>query len=226
MSHLGQRLSALVDGELSDPERDRVLAHVAACAPCRSEAIALRTLKQRMHSLGGAMADAALTGRLMAVPEGGWPWQGHETWRRKGGHAARFVTAGVFAFLLLGVGATAFMVGGGQSAPGPQVTPAVDTYLLQHAVITGNVPAAPSPAGNAPAPSDRGQRATSAAAGQQPASAVAGRHAADVTRKQARGGHHPAVPLASGRQATSQGRAGNLLLGTLVKSPPAVATRP
>ncbi len=67
MSHLGQRLSALIDGELGDAERDRVLAHLARCDACRQDAIALRALKQRMHSLGEAMVNAALTGRLMAV---------------------------------------------------------------------------------------------------------------------------------------------------------------
>ena len=29
--HLGQRISALIDGELSDSERDRVLTHIAGC---------------------------------------------------------------------------------------------------------------------------------------------------------------------------------------------------
>ncbi|HXF18933.1 MAG TPA: zf-HC2 domain-containing protein, partial [Streptosporangiaceae bacterium] len=58
MSHLGQRLSALIDGELGDAERDRVLAHLARCDACRQDAIALRALKQRMHSLGEAMVDA------------------------------------------------------------------------------------------------------------------------------------------------------------------------
>ena len=42
MSHLGQRLSALIDGELSDSQRDRVLAHLAGCDECRQEAVALR----------------------------------------------------------------------------------------------------------------------------------------------------------------------------------------
>ena len=67
MSHLGQRLSALIDSELSDFERDRVLAHLAGCDECRDEAIALRALKQRIHALGETMADTALTGRQNKV---------------------------------------------------------------------------------------------------------------------------------------------------------------
>ena len=56
MSHLGERLSALIDGELSDAQRERVLAHLAGCEPCRGEAVALRALKRRMHALGDATA--------------------------------------------------------------------------------------------------------------------------------------------------------------------------
>ena len=83
MSHLGQRISALIDGELSDTERDRVLTHIAGCDECRQEAVALRALKHRMHSLGEAMVDAALTGRLMAMamPPDGRPWTARPPWR-------------------------------------------------------------------------------------------------------------------------------------------------
>ena len=86
MSHLGQRISALIDGELSDSERDRVLTHIAGCDDCRQEAVALRALKQRMHSLGEAMVDAALTGRLMAMamPPDGRPWTARQPWRPRG----------------------------------------------------------------------------------------------------------------------------------------------
>ena len=67
MSHLGHRLSALIDGELSHAQRERVLAHLAKCEPCRQEAAALRMLKQRMHALGDATANTALTDRLVAL---------------------------------------------------------------------------------------------------------------------------------------------------------------
>jgi anti-sigma factor RsiW len=35
VSHLGHRLSALIDGELDGDDRDRVLMHLARCEPCR-----------------------------------------------------------------------------------------------------------------------------------------------------------------------------------------------
>ncbi|MFI5675077.1 anti-sigma factor family protein [Streptomyces cellulosae] len=43
--HLGDRLAALVDGELGHESRDRVLAHLATCAKCKAEADAQRRLK-------------------------------------------------------------------------------------------------------------------------------------------------------------------------------------
>jgi len=139
MSHLGQRISALIDGELSDSERDRVLTHIAGCDACRQEAVALRALKQRMHSLGEAMVDAALTGRLMAMamPPDGRPWTTRPPWRFP---AARMLAAGILASAVAGVGAAAFFAGGEQQASGPRVTPAVGTFLVQHAIVTGDVP--------------------------------------------------------------------------------------
>ena len=72
MTHLGQRLSALIDGELDPSERERVLIHMTRCAACREEVAALRMLKRRMNALGEAAAGAALTGltgRLMGLSE-------------------------------------------------------------------------------------------------------------------------------------------------------------
>src|ERR1700722_13860859 len=152
MSHLGQRISALIDGELSDTERDRVLTHIAGCDECRQEAVALRALKHRMHSLGEAMVDAALTGRLMAMamPPDGRPWTARPPWRPRGGSpAARMLTAGILASTVAGLGAAAFFVGGGQPAPRPHGTPAVDTFLVQHAIVTGDLPVTPLTGGAA-----------------------------------------------------------------------------
>jgi anti-sigma factor RsiW len=158
MSHLGQRLSALIDGELSDFERDRVLAHLVGCDACRGEAIALRALKRRVHALGEAMADAALTGRLMAMSAPGErsPSGSRVTWRA--GHRyppARYFAAGIFTVVVVGLGTTALMIGGDQQPSGPKVTPAVNMYMIQHAGVTGGVPVTPS-ATAAPAPAPAG----------------------------------------------------------------------
>ena len=69
MTHLGQRLSALIDGELEASEREHVLIHVTKCGSCRDEVAALRMLKRRMNALGEAAAGAALTGKLMGLSE-------------------------------------------------------------------------------------------------------------------------------------------------------------
>lgn len=144
--HLGQRLSALIDGELGPAERDRVLAHLARCDECRGEAAALRALKQRMHSLGEAMVDSALTGRLMAMAAAGEAGTAKSHWRPRAMYAAaRWMAIGLVASATAAVGAAAFFVGGEQQNPGPKVTPAVDTFLVQHGSVTGDVPVAPSP---------------------------------------------------------------------------------
>jgi len=167
VSHLGHRLSALIDGELDGAERDRVLVHLARCESCRSEAVALRTLKRRMNALGEAAADAALTRRLigLAQPGGAVPAgpPGPVSWSRLGagslaaGYGGRelrpawYVTFGAAAVILASVGAAAFLVGGGTDQPGPRVTPAVDTYVMQHDLMTGVAPVTPARYGPRPA---------------------------------------------------------------------------
>src|SRR6266699_823288 len=74
MSHLGDRLSALVDGELDGAELDRAHAHLAGCQQCRAEAAELRALKQKLRALmTGAPAEAAMTSRLVALTGPGGP---------------------------------------------------------------------------------------------------------------------------------------------------------
>ena len=74
MSHLGDRLSALDDGELGGADRDRAHAHLAACEQCRTEAAELRALKRKLRGLmDGAPAEAAMTSRLIAMTGPGGP---------------------------------------------------------------------------------------------------------------------------------------------------------
>ena len=67
MSHLGDLLSALVDGELNGAELDRANAHVAACGACRVEANALRRLKHELRSLAEVSDCGDITKRLLAM---------------------------------------------------------------------------------------------------------------------------------------------------------------
>jgi anti-sigma factor RsiW len=148
MTHLGRRLSALIDGELDAVERDRVLVHLAGCESCREEAVALRTLKRRMNALGEAAADAALTRRLIGLAQpGGATSPGPLSWPAsqplgsgRGGRDVRhawYVAAGATAVVLVGVGTAALLAGGGTGQPGPRVSPAIDTYVLQHDLMDG-----------------------------------------------------------------------------------------
>ena len=164
MSHLGERLSALVDGELTGAERDRASAHLAGCAQCRAEVKQLRALKHKLRSLmDGAPAEAAMTRRLISmtapggplpprrrllrVLPGGRPEPGpglrastRPGTRRLRTARRRYLLLGTVS-LVVGLGTAAFTAGGGgQAAPGPNITPPVELYSVQHAIITGEVP--------------------------------------------------------------------------------------
>jgi anti-sigma factor RsiW len=150
MTHLGRRLSALIDGELEAYERERVLVHLGGCGSCRDEVAALRMLKRRMGELGEAAAGAALTGltgRLMesllagglptaeaawpsAPPAGGWdvPSQGGRPEQRLG----KYFLAGSLVVFLAGLGTAAFIAGGEPQAQAPAspATPSVDVLIV------------------------------------------------------------------------------------------------
>ena len=166
MNHLGQRLSALIDGELDLDERERVLVHMARCGSCRDEVAALRMLKRRMNALGEAAAGAGLTGRLMNLRDAAlhdsvlpveavWPpppaaghWQSpsasnHHEDDDSDNRAARFFIAGSLAVFMVGLSTAAVVAGGGAQAraPAPPVTPSVDVFSVPHGVGAGQVPA-------------------------------------------------------------------------------------
>jgi anti-sigma factor RsiW len=156
MTHLGQRLSALIDGELDVSERERVLIHMTRCGSCRDEVAALRMLKRRMNALGEAAAGAALTGRLMGLsesvlashmplaeaawpspaPAGGWEAAGHGS--KPEHRVGRYFLGGSLAVLLAGLGTAAFIAGGEPQAqaPSPPVTPSVDVLVVPHQVMS------------------------------------------------------------------------------------------
>ncbi|MGW0121342.1 anti-sigma factor family protein [Streptomyces sp. NPDC003327] len=68
--HLGDRLAALVDGELGHDARERVLAHLATCARCKAEADAQRTLKSVFASSAPPAPSEGFLARLQGLPGG------------------------------------------------------------------------------------------------------------------------------------------------------------
>jgi anti-sigma factor RsiW len=65
----GDHLSALVDGELDDAGRERVLSHLFDCSACRGEVEALRALKARLSWIGAdtPLPSDALSERLLGL---------------------------------------------------------------------------------------------------------------------------------------------------------------
>ena len=111
MTHLGDRLTAMIDGELGHEARDRVLAHLTVCAECRAEAEAHRSLKAELGHLGGPLPSSELVRRLLGLAAPGGPMP-------------RPMPPGA------GGGATGFPGGryapgpfGGTSSPGPSYEP-------------------------------------------------------------------------------------------------------
>ncbi|MFJ3186325.1 anti-sigma factor family protein [Streptomyces halstedii] len=68
--HLGDRLAALVDGELKHDARERVLAHLATCSRCKAEADAQRRLKSAFATATPPPPSEGFLARLQGLPGG------------------------------------------------------------------------------------------------------------------------------------------------------------
>jgi hypothetical protein len=178
--HLGDLLSALVDGELSGTELDRANAHVAACGACRVEAHALRRLKHQLRALAEVSDSDDFTRRLLAMSDAdGQPGQevpgqevtdatvpvrqlGRARARRRRVAAGRRAMADPYSaqpsrrmvrrrrgrymlwstvsVVVVGLGTAAFGMGGNSGSTGPQITPQLEVFDVQHAITSGDVP--------------------------------------------------------------------------------------
>jgi len=67
VSHLGDRVTALVDGQLPIDATERAHAHLANCRGCRDAVEVERLTKARLSCLAGPAPDADLIGRLLAL---------------------------------------------------------------------------------------------------------------------------------------------------------------
>ncbi|RAY14489.1 anti-sigma factor [Actinomadura craniellae] len=170
MNHLGERLTALVDGELDHDERDRALAHLASCQQCRTEAETLRRLKGRLRSFGTA-DEAAPSADLMSrltgmaamdvpapqpvrsprrtrrpVPAGAVRRPPDQRPARRPARAAARRRAYVAVGAAAVVFSTASYVAGADTEPMPAVVPAFDRFSVEHGQTSGDVPLPVEPA--------------------------------------------------------------------------------
>ena len=151
---LGDKAAALTDGELGADARDAALAHLVNCDDCRDDVAGQRRLKARLGELADPVPPAGLLERLGAlssyepevvvvvrhrvrlhVP--------HRAITRdltrpptRGRRSVRYAIGGGVSVLALGV--SAFALGGG--SPSPTLVPSVDSFTVEHASTTNEVP--------------------------------------------------------------------------------------
>jgi hypothetical protein len=163
VTHLGDRIGALADGELDHRARDRALAHVAHGDDCRAALEAQRAVKERLGSAAVPAPDAATMAALHALASPGGPLpprsrtmplgvlvpdlpppgrrpRGVLRDSRRPGHVARrragVVGAGALSLAGLVLG-TAFVAGGAQQPAG--VVPPAAELTVEHGRTAGAV---------------------------------------------------------------------------------------
>jgi hypothetical protein len=75
VTHLGERITPLVDGQLAGDAAERASIHLAGCVGCREAVEAERLMKSRLATLGAPEPADALVRRLLdlAGPDGPLP---------------------------------------------------------------------------------------------------------------------------------------------------------
>jgi anti-sigma factor RsiW len=145
-SHLGDIVTALIDGELGVEARDRALSHAAGCPRCKADVDAERRLKAKLRGTPTpASAESFLLASLLEIPASplsmtpltpGWGDGPHRSSRRI--RHPYVLGAGCAASVVIGfAGAAALGASGGG---GRLVSPAVSTYTVENAATTGGVP--------------------------------------------------------------------------------------
>lgn len=119
--HLGERLSALVDGELGPAEHESALIHLAKCEPCRFEADMMRRLKRRLNGLCEPEPDMDFLGRLASLSRDAGPGDRGPSEPPPGG-AGFGARSPLGSFPPLGGLPGGGLPGGGLRATGPEAT--------------------------------------------------------------------------------------------------------
>jgi anti-sigma factor RsiW len=144
-SHLGDIVTALIDGELGVEARDRALSHAASCPRCKADLDAERRLKAKLRGTPTpAAAESFLLASLLEIPESprsptpGWDHEPHRLGRRI--RHPYMLGAGCAASVVLGFAGAAALGANDGGGTGRLVSPAVSTYTVENAATTGGVP--------------------------------------------------------------------------------------
>lgn len=170
MTHLLDRVAAFIDGEMDHAERERVLVHLAGCAECRADVAAHRAVKARLAGLSTPQPSAALLAAISRLAEPGEPLasqplvgaqrgpsrppsvgvdrrppaRGADRRSRSRRRARTLASTGLFAVTATLI--TAFAVGGTPAPEQPTLTPDTDSFMVEHAWTSRDVPFAEVPA--------------------------------------------------------------------------------
>jgi hypothetical protein len=167
VSHLGARVSALVDGQLGASERDRALVHVAHCDTCQAAVDAERSVKALLAGSARPTPSDGLLASLHGLAEPGGPvtprprsmplgpvvptlpapGRGPFGSRRDSRRPARgrrvqrvrYAAAGAVSVAGLVLG-TAFAAGGSAGAGAVPVVPPAAELSVEHAATTSGLP--------------------------------------------------------------------------------------
>lgn len=135
MSHLHQKVSALVDGELTGAARQRAIKHVRKCAACRQELDETMALKARLSGLPDFEPSPDLFATLGGVASDRPVAGGPEQPRSGAGVRRLLIGAGSVSVVVLSI---AYVVGAPDEPTRPAVAPPVDTLRAEFGGTAGD----------------------------------------------------------------------------------------
>lgn len=140
MSHLHQKVSALVDGELKGAARERAIRHIGKCADCRRELEETLALKARLSGLPTFDPSPDLFVTLDGVSSADHPDTAIAAPGRSWAVGRRLVVgAGTLSVAVLSL---AYVVGAPDEPAVDQVAPPVDTLRAAYGGAAGDDPLA------------------------------------------------------------------------------------
>lgn len=127
--HLGDALSALLDGELEPASEEAARAHLAGCPACGAERAAVAQARRWVRSLPPVEPPARFYGRMLGDRPAG------TAHRRRAGTAAHRRRAGVAAFAACAAASAVLL--GVTSPSDPSTSPPVGRFIEAHATAVG-----------------------------------------------------------------------------------------